>query len=637
MKSKSKKVAIGIAALLSVAFCVTGAVLSTERSSVQADDTSIGLAVDTLGNLEWDSVDGAASYTWQYAYGDVTSEIGKTQTPSVNVNEVLKGAVKAGETTVKFTVTPEGGEAITYDHTITGYTDYTGETHDISEFMKVEKSSIHERAKNTFDIIYEKNTMFTWGMNIDVPIGVTNKADRIMIKLGGVPRTNETTGALNYKGSIDNTARHCISVYDDNWAIRKSNGSNDTKTHTTTVDFNTNYYFELAVTDHYDVSGTQVNGEKVYLAMYTADESGAKTLVHTETWERPTTQIKTGDVAQWLEGNTISLDFCLYSEGGVYYTDNAGNYSTSAVTGYDKVMVCTKALLFSGDPSYKDDNVEDLYGGSKVKAYTLTPDGTIDMNFYIQLSDTHKAHIENLQLKLVCGSETRNVPFPAACVGDGWVNGLYKFTYPVAAKEIDSEISLQLMIDEGVVGNTVSYSVRDYINSVQAADVSETYTQKLKDIVTALEDYCEAAAKFHGVENAAIADTSRIETVDNTVFNDYGATVVGENAPQIAITLLTESTTTLRIYVGTAEKPTIKANSVELEVKQAENGYYYADLTGIDAFSLAKPQTFVINNTITVTCSALTYGKFMDTTNADLVNVMKALYLYSQAATAYKA
>ena len=269
---------------------------------------------------------------------------------------------------------------------------------------------------------------------------------------------------------------------------------------------------------------------------------------------------------------------------------------------------------------------------SKVKAVSLTLDGTIGVNFYVSLASEVQENIANAKFKIVCNGDEQILDFPEPYVGT-WADGLYKFTYHVAAKDIDAEISVQLMVDGELVGEETSYTVRDYIQSV-LSDTSGTYTQKHKDLVTALQDYCEAAAVYHNVEGAFITDSSRINAVANTVFDGYDATVTGENAPKIAIALLTESTTTIRIYVMGDTQPTITANGNTLEVK-AGNGYYYADLTGIDGFSLVATQTFVVNGTVTVTCSALSYGKYMDTTDTNLVNVMKALYLYSQAATAY--
>lgn len=341
---RSKMFWAGVMATVAISCGALGAVallpVYTNYASAQAN----AMTVDALGNLTWEEVDGATSYNWTYQYGNGTPMEANTQTPSVNVNGVFKAAVEAGSSKVTFTVTSDNGTSVEYVHTITGYTGYTGETQDISEFMTADKTTVQTRAQNISDIQYSKNTMFTWGMNIDAPYC---QNERITVKLGGVPRMTDKL----YNGAVDNTARYFMSVLDNQWVV-KTKAINHTKDYTTgdvLLNLSTNYYFELAVMDNYSASGEEV-GEKVYLAMYMY-QNGAKTLVNSETWEFATASITADDVAQWTEDDKISLDVCLYKQGGVYYIDKLGNVYTSSGTGLSKVQLDTKTYLFSGDPT----------------------------------------------------------------------------------------------------------------------------------------------------------------------------------------------------------------------------------------------------------------------------------------------
>ena len=153
MKTKSKKVAIGIVALLSVTFGITGgAFLSTEFSPKQANAQTepVEMTVDFLGNLTWEKVDSATGYNWSYSIDGSSFEGGYSTDNTADVGVALKAAAQDAKTkntdaddsnnvaqaSVAFTVTPvvasENGESQTWEHTFEQYIDYNYTTHDFS-------------------------------------------------------------------------------------------------------------------------------------------------------------------------------------------------------------------------------------------------------------------------------------------------------------------------------------------------------------------------------------------------------------------------------------------------------------------------------------------------------------------------
>ena len=94
MKAKNKKVAIGIAALLSVTFGVTGAVLGLQYVPKQAQAEAVTMTLDTLGDLTWTEVNGATGYNWSYSIngGSAVVSGGSSITNSANVAVAMKAA-----------------------------------------------------------------------------------------------------------------------------------------------------------------------------------------------------------------------------------------------------------------------------------------------------------------------------------------------------------------------------------------------------------------------------------------------------------------------------------------------------------------------------------------------------------------
>ena len=325
--------------------------------------------------------------------------------------------------------------------------------------------------------------------------------------------------------------------------------------------------------------------------------------------------------------------------------DGNGGYETFFATTFDNEQCDEGEAAYSVVPEEDGGFSCVVYDGCQSaitwekKAVSLTLDGSIGANAYMNISTPSRALTNSLKAN-VAGQE---VALPQAETS-GDCAGLYKFQSYVPAKAIDEEISIELVVGGKSANMGYFYTVREYIDIVQADEA--TYGAKLVALATALEDYCEATAVYFGVENAEITDSSRIDAITTDVFtNNYTVSGTDETIENVGISLHTESKTVVRLYVQATAKPTITAKVGDAQAQAMEvsetvfagQSYYCVDVE-VDGFSLSKNIEFNFNGgDATFTCCALTYGMIMDTTDTGRVDVVKALYLYDVAATAYRA
>lgn len=359
----------------------------------------------------------------------------------------------------------------------------------------------------------------------------------------------------------------------------------------------TKYFATFGVDNVYAADGQAIVAERVVLQLAIQDGYGFKTVLAT------------------------SYDNTECAEGESGYVEKSGCY-----------------MMSPGHTGNESGFAPAIVWEKKAVSIALE-DGVIGANAYMHIG-AHKANVANMQMKITYGEATETVAIPTAETS-GACKGLYKFSKNVPAKAIDENVTLELIVGGQDAGVTYTFDVREYIDLVQA-DTTGNYSDE-KDLVTAIEDYCEAAAVYYGVENAAITDSSRISAVDSSVFNAYAIDKFGssDTVQRIGLSLLTEDATTIRLYIQTTEMPNVLIDTETAVVNEVEgmSGYYYVDLAGVSGFDLTTTYTFTVND-MSITCNALSYGKLVmdnQADNANLVNVVKALYNYSVEAAEWKA
>ena len=325
-----------------------------------------------------------------------------------------------------------------------------------------------------------------------------------------------------------------------------------------------------------------------------------------------------------LNGKTVyqvdSYEGCIGNPGNstkVYSNTDAPIY---AEHDYSSKEVCTICGAFKNGI------------GEHLDGYSLSLDGNIGVNFFMELDKSVIAD-ENAYMKFRLPNGKTSV----VLVGDAkqqTVSGTtyYVFSCEVAAKEMNETITAQIITSDKK-GEIYEYSVADYIQYIR--DNPTEFDEKTLSLVNAMAGYGDYAKAYFNNENldantemdAVTADT--LASFDKQISGDLpeGITYYGSS-------LLLESNTTMRHYFKVAEGTDVSA----LSFSGSKGNYYYIDIPNISAEKLGTIQNVTIGN-CTISYSPMSYAYAVlssKNTSESLKNLVKSLYLYEQAAEAYK-
>lgn len=381
-----------------------------------------------------------------------------------------------------------------------------------------------------------------------------------------------------------------------------------------------------------------------YYLADTEDENGGKTA----------DQFASGEVAYLLsQGCTVGEDAVTYS-GSVWgqnlATENYPVLNGKTVYQVDSYEGCignpgnsTKVYSNTNAPIYVEHNYSSkgtctICGafkngiGEHLDGYSLSLDGNIGVNFFMELDKSVIAD-ENAYMKFRLPNGKTSV----VLVGDAkqqTVSGTtyYVFSCEVAAKEMNETITAQIITSDKK-GEIYEYSVADYIQYIR--DNPTEFDEKTLSLVNAMAGYGDYAKAYFNNENldantemdAVTADT--LASFDKQISGDLpeGITYYGSS-------LLLESNTTMRHYFKVAEGTDVSA----LSFSGSKGNYYYIDIPNISAEKLGTIQNVTIGN-CTISYSPMSYAYAVlssKNTSESLKNLVKSLYLYEQAAEAYK-
>ena len=383
-----------------------------------------------------------------------------------------------------------------------------------------------------------------------------------------------------------------------------------------------------------------------YYLADTEDENGGKT----------TAQFASGEVAYLLsQGCTVGEGEDAVTYSGSVWSQNLATENYPVLNGktvyqVDSYEGCignpgnsTKVYSNTNAPIYVEHNYLSkgtctICGafkngiGEHLDGYSLSLDGNIGVNFFMELDKSVIAD-ENAYMKFrLPNGKTSVVP-----VGDAkqqTVGGTtyYVFSCEVAAKEMNETITAQIITSDKK-GEIYEYSVADYIQYIR--DNPTEFDEKTLSLVNAMAGYGDYAKAYFNNENldantemdAVTADT--LASFDKQISGDLpeGITYYGSS-------LLLESNTTMRHYFKVAEGTDVSA----LSFSGSKGNYYYIDIPNISAEKLGTIQNVTIGN-CTISYSPMSYAYAVlssKNTSESLKNLVKSLYLYEQAAEAYK-
>ena len=282
---------------------------------------------------------------------------------------------------------------------------------------------------------------------------------------------------------------------------------------------------------------------------------------------------------------------------------------------------------------------------------TLTLLGNIGVNFYLEIHEAIRS-AEDAYVELTCDKKTTRIPVNTPSGEDE--SGTY-YTCEVNAKQMSETITVKVVMGAYESG-TFTYSVKENAAVIlENKNNNEAYT-KAQNVVTAMLHYGAYAQTYFGYNTDNLAN-EELGAQDLFQANFTGFSVTGTEVEGIGTfvgaNLVLESETTLKVYFEPAEGvipefavTSAAINPVAYEVTSSDGRYVIA-IQNIPAQHLDADFTITVKGTTeTFTISALDYcgnvvSKSADDSDlygdntADLVNLLKSMRLYNQAAEAY--
>ncbi|MDE5936854.1 MAG: hypothetical protein K2G83_05560, partial [Ruminococcus sp.] len=205
------------------------------------------------------------------------------------------------------------------------------------------------------------------------------------------------------------------------------------------------------------------------------------------------------------------------------------------------------------------------------------------------------------------------------------------FSCEVSAKEMSDKINAQMIIGNDTISAEYTYSVKEYADNLLDGD----YSDEAKQLVSTMLSYGSYAKAYFSNEN--LTTTPEINAVTVDILSDYAGKTSGtlsDDVKYYGSSLLLESDTTLRHYF----KITDGTDVSQYDFSGNKGNYYYIDISDISADKLDVACKTSIGG-YTVSYSPMSYAHAVlssDNASDSLKNVVRALFLYNQAANAYQ-
>ncbi len=326
-----------------------------------------------------------------------------------------------------------------------------------------------------------------------------------------------------------------------------------------------------------------------------------------------------------------------------FFCSTCDDYQTLDATITKNDNILTASVVFNGE-TYTDTKIgyaDDL--GARVVGHSLSLDGDIGINFYMELpdavakSDTAKMHFT---IPKNGDPDTKDIKVSEAIQVEMGGKTYYVFKCQVAAKEMTSNITAQI-IDGEKHGEIYTYSVKEYADYLIAHAEENAEWVKAVPLVKAMLNY-GAYSQVHfdknsgNLANAGLTEEEKTLGEVSIEVADYDVSNLPEGTTYAGATLSLKTETTLSLYFKSSDTLTFSCGSYKVDTVKS-NGYQIARIRGIKAKHIGDVFTLNVSGT-TVTYSPLNYCKEMiadSETDGNLKNALKALYLYWQAADGY--
>ena len=261
---------------------------------------------------------------------------------------------------------------------------------------------------------------------------------------------------------------------------------------------------------------------------------------------------------------------------------------------------------------------------------SLSLNGTTDVNFYLSIKEEH---LPKAKILFEYGERE---PFEAGLLYDR-ARQMYKATCPVSAAYMTCDIRACYYYD-GELAEEHIYSVKQYAEDILKN--SSVYPAEAS-LVKAMLNYGANAQEFFNVNtdrpaNAGLSEEEKTlgeVMIEKTYSSDLPESIGFEGA-----TLSLKSATTLSLYFIAEETLEFSCEGWMVE-KQRNGDYQIARIRNIGASEVQDDFTLTVkagDRMYSITYSPLNYIRnAVNSSDAELCNVAKALYFYSAAAMDY--
>ncbi len=381
--------------------------------------------------------------------------------------------------------------------------------------------------------------------------------------------------------------------------------------------------------------------------------------------------VRTGDAAKWAKaysdriqknldaGKTefeITADNATYppsisgiQNGIIAYAINQMTWTTDKAAVTLNATGSANSFKFTAEYASESPAVS-LYGRS------LTLKDNIDVNYYMEMSDSMFEHDAYLEFKIAGQTYKINASDAAEVNENG--KTLYKFSCPVNAAQMSDTIETRIVIDNNTK-EEYSYSVKEYASELLSK--SNEYPAETVKLVKALLNYGTAAQTFfkYNTDNPANGILSNADkAVDAADFDAYKAVIKADSAngqndglTYYGSSLICKSEMTVRHYfildngsdINNYKFSYIDTDGYEVSLtpkKASDGGVYCVDISGIMACSLDKNYVCRVTGMDSSQIIELNYGPLSyaysvandKDSSIELKNLMNALYMYSEMA-----
>lgn len=304
----------------------------------------------------------------------------------------------------------------------------------------------------------------------------------------------------------------------------------------------------------------------------------------------------------------------------------------------------------SGDVTYTAVYTFDDGIGARLVGHSISLEGDIGVNFYMELSDTVLAHSDTAYMHFTipnsAESKTKDILLKDARTETADGKTYYIFKCGVAAKEMTSQIKAQI-IDGDKTGTEYPYSIKEYAdyllkNANENGTELERAYAAAAPLVKAMLNYGSYSQIYFdknptNLANADLDEADKVLGNPDISIADENESNLPEGVTFEGATLSLKSETTLSLYFKSSTELEFSCAGYAVE-KVTSGNYQIARIRGIKSKDIGNILTLTINGTGTVTYSPLNYCKkaIADNTQKEsLQNAVKALYLYWQSASSY--